>query len=550
MLVAVLVLGGLAVWAAIFSQNSAHTLSEAGIQTSGHLRANQALSLIDTSTDALELGSDPRELAKLRAAQRLLDDSLHRMDSGTVHETSRIAAQAKPIVRRLKPQIELFLAAPPGFDSDGSSGPEEAMENTTSELQVLLNDLDADPSELLGTKLDDVTASEKSVYSVALVAIPLGLGGVAVCAWLLALYRRRTEAMMQTALDTTAREARTDQLTRLPNRRALLEDLERRSALDESFTLTLADLNGFKRYNDTFGHPAGDALLRRLGCKLAAACEGHGVAARLGGDEFCVILAGDFSLAASRALVTEALTEGGEGFSITAAAGAVAVPREVRDPAAALRFADGRMYAAKASSHPSAEQAMSDALTRMLNEHSPGLGGHVRDVANVAVGCAERLGLPAEEVQLVKRTAELHDLGKVAIPSAILAKAGPLDDDERKFVSHHSVIGERILSGVPSLERIAPAVRSSHERWDGGGYPDGLAGTEIPLGARITFVADAFCAMTEKRPYAEARSVAGARQELRDCSGTQFEPAVVEAFLASLDHPVPADDAAATLTAA
>jgi diguanylate cyclase (GGDEF)-like protein len=550
MLVAVLVLGALAVWIAIGSQNDARTLSEAGLQTSGHLRAMQALSLIDTSTDALESESDPQELAKVRSAQRVLDDSLERMDSGAVPETRRIANQAKPLVRRLNPEIERFLAKPPGFDSDGSSGPEEAMENTGSQLQVLFNDLDADPSELLETKSDAVRASEKTVYTVALVTIPLGLGGIAVCGWLLALYRRRTEATMQSALDTTVHEARTDELTELPNRRALLEELERRSALDESFTLTFADLNGFQRYNDTFGHPAGDALLRRLGHKLAAACDGHGVAARLGGDEFCAILSGDdFSLAASRALVTKALTEEGEGFRIVAAAGAVAVPREAREPAAALRFADARMYAAKVSSDPSAEEAMSNALTRMLNEHSPGLGGHVNHVAQLAAGCAERLGLPAEEVQLVKRTAELHDLGKVAIPSAILAKEGPLNEDEWEFMRGHSVIGERILNGVPSLERIASVVRSSHERWDGDGYPDGLAEEEIPIGARITFVADAFCAMTEKRPYAEPRSVADACQELRNCSGTQFDPAVVKEFLASLEQLGPPDDAAPRLTA-
>ena len=100
----------------------------------------------------------------------------------------------------------------------------------------------------------------------------------------------------------------------------------------------------------------------------------------------------------------------------------------------------------------------------------------------------------------------------------------------------HSVIGERILSGVPSLERVASVVRSSHERWDGRGYPDGLAGEEIPIGARIIFVADAFCAMTEERPYAPARSVENARQELRDCAGTQFDPAVVTAFLMGLDR--------------
>jgi diguanylate cyclase (GGDEF)-like protein/putative nucleotidyltransferase with HDIG domain len=548
MSLAVLVLGTLAVWTAIVAQNGAQTLSEAGIQTSGHLRAIQSLSLIDTSTDALEERIIPSELAKVRSAQVVLDDSLGRMETGAASKTSEIAKEGKPIVRRLKPAINRFLARPPGYDSNGTRGPEKKMEDIMVKLEVLLNNLDADPSQVFSTQLASVTASETTVRRVTLVVVPLGLASVAVCGWLLVLYRRRTEATMRTAVDSTAREARTDHLTGLPNRRALVEELERRSTLNQSFTLTLADLNGFKRYNDTFGHPAGDAMLKRLGRKLAVACEGHGIPARLGGDEFCVILGG-IPVDDSRALVTDALSEEGEGFRITAASGAVAVPQEIRDASAALRIADTRMYAAKVSTDPSSEQAMSNALMRMLNEHSPGLGNHVNHVAQLALDCAETLGLPPEDVQLVKRAAELHDLGKVAIPSAILSKEGPMTEDEREFMSHHSEIGERILSGVPSLERIASTVRSSHERWDGHGYPDGLGGEEIPIGARITFVADAFCAMTEERPYALARSVASACQELCDCSGTQFDPAVVKAFLSALDRlgPPPEDPASPIL---
>jgi HD-GYP domain-containing protein (c-di-GMP phosphodiesterase class II) len=112
-------------------------------------------------------------------------------------------------------------------------------------------------------------------------------------------------------------------------------------------------------------------------------------------------------------------------------------------------------------------------------------------------------------------------------------------------VRRHSIIGERILAGVPSLERVAAMVRSSHERWDGAGYPDGLVGEEIPIGARIVFVADAFCAMTEDRAYAEARSVESTRQELVACAGTKFDPAVVAAFLGALDERAASSDAEA-----
>jgi len=535
MSLAVLALGALAVWAAIVTQNGADGLSQAGVQTSGHLRAVQALSMLDTSTGGLEKRIVPDELAKLRRAQRMLDDALERMKHGGVRQASRIADQAKPIVRRLKPAVEQLLARPPGYDSDGTSRAEEKVKNIMGELELLLNDLDADPSRLLATKLESVTTSEHTVRVIAFVLIPLGLGGVAVCGWLLSMYRRGSEATMRGALDMTAQEARTDELTGLPNRRALLEQLEHRTNANQSFTLALADLNGFKRYNDAFGHPAGDALLRRLGRKLAAACEGRGIPARLGGDEFCVLFFGAEPAGEAHALLGQALSDEGEGFRITAASGVAAVPEEATNPSAALHLADSRMYAAKVHAHPSAEQAMSAVLTRMLDARHPGLGSHVEDVAQLAVACAEALDLSPEDVQSVHRAAELHDIGKVAIPSAILTKDGPLSPEEWEFMDRHSSIGERILGGDPSLERVAAVVRSSHERWDGRGYPDGLAGEQIPIGARIVFVADAFCAMTEARPYAHARSVESARQELRACSGTQFDPAVVTAFLAALD---------------
>ena len=409
------------------------------------------------------------------------------------------------------------------------------MEEVMTELLVVLNDLDSDPSQLLATKLDSVTATESTVRATAFVLIPLGLAGVVACGWLLSLYRRRAEATMLIAIDTTAREARTDELTGLPNRRALLEELERRTEQNESFILTLADLNGFKRYNDTFGHAAGDTLLRRLGRKLADACDGLGIAARLGGDEFCVLFDPGVTAAAANAILEDALSDEGEEFSITCSSGSAAMPAEAGDPGAALRLADSRMYAAKISLHPSPEHGMFGALTRMLDERHPGLGSHLEEVAALAGACAEELGLPPDEVRAVARAAELHDIGKVGIPSAILTKRGPLGADEWEFVRRHSLIGERILIGIPSLEGVGALVRASHERWDGLGYPDFLAGTDIPLGARIIAVADSYCAMTEDRPYAEACSPESARRELSACAGGQFDPAVVKAFLRVLD---------------
>ena len=142
---------------------------------------------------------------------------------------------------------------------------------------------------------------------------------------------------------------------------------------------------------------------------------------------------------------------------------------------------------------------------------------------------------------MVVRTAKLHDIGKMAVPDAILSKPGPLDGEEWDYVRQHTLIGERIVAAAPPLAPVARLVRSSHERWDGGGYPDGLRGDEIPLGARVVAVCDAFDAMTTQRPYREPVSEVAAEAELRRCAGTQFDPMVVEAFcrVIAREHPAP-----------
>ena len=159
---------------------------------------------------------------------------------------------------------------------------------------------------------------------------------------------------------------------------------------------------------------------------------------------------------------------------------------------------------------------------------------HSEQVVKLATAVATRLGLDAADVERVRDGAMLHDLGKVAIPNEILFKPGPLDAHEWAIMREHPVIGERILRRTPELEPIAPMVRHEHERWDGGGYPDGLAGDDIPIGSRIIFACDAYNAMITERPYREPMSSQEATAELERNAGTQFDPAVVEALLAVL----------------
>ena len=357
------------------------------------------------------------------------------------------------------------------------------------------------------------------------------------------------------ANDAIREEAMTDALTGLGNRRRLTTDLE--AAFEEGASadpslLLLFDLDGFKAYNDTFGHLAGDELLARLGERLRHAVDGVGRAYRLGGDEFCAHLdlgAGDPDDLIRTAAA--ALTETGAEFTIRASLGVVLLPREADDASRSLQLADERMYANKRRRVTGAGCQASEVLLRTMRAKQPALDRHADHVARLAVRVGRRLGVDGEPLDEVFRAAQLRDVGKVGIPDAILDKPGDLAGDEWELIRNHSILGERILEGAPALRPVARLVRASHERWDGAGYPDRLRGEEIPLAARIVSVCDAYEAMTTDRSYCPAIPRDLACQELRECAGAQFDPAVVEAFLAIVDEPAdePTADAAHTAVA-
>jgi diguanylate cyclase (GGDEF)-like protein len=337
-----------------------------------------------------------------------------------------------------------------------------------------------------------------------------------------------------------SRESVTDQLTGLGNRRKLIADLDELlsgDALESGRrTLGLFDLDGFKAYNDTYGHPAGDALLQTLGERLATAVRDDGRAYRLGGDEFCVVLDGDFEEAEIEAISDAGLTERGSGFSIRASCGRVVLPAEAATVSAALRIADTRLYQHKGrGGRASALKQAQDVLMAALSERAPDLDRHVRDVARLAVAVGERIGLEEQELLELGCAAQLHDVGKIAIPDAVLDKAGPLSDSEWKLMRSHPLVGDRIIRAAPMLAGVAQIVRSSHERWDGTGYPAGLAADAIPLGSRIIAVCDAFDAMTSQRPYQGLMETASALKELRAGAGSQFDPRVVDALCEEIE---------------
>ncbi len=335
---------------------------------------------------------------------------------------------------------------------------------------------------------------------------------------------------------TKAHESRTDELTELPNRRALMLDLERAitrpAAAGSLRLLALFDLDGFKLYNDTFGHPAGDALLARLGGRLERFAASQGARAyRLGGDEFCLLV--ECTAAEVDAIVagaTASLSESGEGFAIGASQGNVLLPSEAASVKDAMQLADRRMYANKVSERTSAGSQSRDVLLTALRERQPQLAEQAVDVAELALAVAKELGMETEQRDETHRAAQLHETGKMAIPDAILNKPGPLEEPEWEFVRQHTLIGERIIASAAALVPVARLVRSSGERWDGGGYPDSLRGEQIPLGARVVAVCDAYAAMVSERPYSVAMRPLRALEELRRGAGSQFDPGVVAAF--------------------
>ena len=345
----------------------------------------------------------------------------------------------------------------------------------------------------------------------------------------------------QRLIVTRRNQAITDQLTGIPNRRALMSTLEhelRGSSRKRTLLLALFDLDGFKDYNDTFGHPSGDLLLVRLARRLDDTARRAGARAyRMGGDEFCLLATWpeDESPDSLMALAISALTESGRAFTIGASGGHTLLhPGEVT-VAEAMRAADQRMYRAKNARRRSAFLQTKDVLLEVLALSRPELAEQTRETAELAGRVARQLGLPDDEVRHARHTAQLHDIGKLAVPDDVLSKEGSLTTEERQWLQRQTLAGERIALAAPALAPIAHLIRSSRERWDGTGAPDALVGDRIPLIAQIVAACDAYS--TLRRGSDQGAALDRVRLE----SGKQFSPRVVNA-LAAVSHELAARD--------
>jgi HD-GYP domain-containing protein (c-di-GMP phosphodiesterase class II) len=355
---------------------------------------------------------------------------------------------------------------------------------------------------------------------------------------IVAIFARTIDTLLKqsTVLEWHEESARSDQITGLENREKLEADIDFSIASEAGdYVLVLFELEGLQAYNDRFGIAAGDALLRSFAVNLVASVAPlGGNAYRSDSGRFAVLAPASSGQLGEMVLAATASLRGdGSSTSLGTTYGEVAIPAEAQDAELALRIAGHRLAAHKQRQHRSARRQAHAVLIAALSARRPDLRDHLRVVAYRAIALGRRLGMNREEIDDVALAAELQDVGMLAVPESVLEKEA-LDEVERAMVRGHTAEGAKIVAAAPGLASVARLVRSSAEHFDGSGYPDGLAGDAIPLGARVIAASVAFAAMTERRPYREPVSPGEALAELRRNAGSQFDPRVVEALAVDL----------------
>jgi diguanylate cyclase (GGDEF)-like protein/putative nucleotidyltransferase with HDIG domain len=376
------------------------------------------------------------------------------------------------------------------------------------------------------------------------------------------LERRLDQALRRNVELEHALELRTlrDSLTGLttlnPFSTRLTAEVARSRRHGRELSVAAIDIDGFRAINARHGRAAGDAVVRRTAETISAGLRASDVACRAGADDFVVMLTetGRADAIACFERIVRALESAGEDLevdSIRASTGVATLGPGmtgdglVAEAGIALDRArlrgGGRVEALEIKTESSsgveadpAQQEVIAGLAEALLERDRYTGEHSESVVQLVDSVARGLGLDEAEAAHIRAAALLHDIGKVAIPDDILNKPGKLNEDEWKVMREHPAIGERILRAVPGMGAVARIVRHEHERWDGGGYPDGISGEAIPIGSRIILACDAYHAMTSDRPYRQAMPHADAIRELHAYAGKQFDPEVTKMLIGKL----------------
>jgi len=327
-----------------------------------------------------------------------------------------------------------------------------------------------------------------------------------------------------------------DQLTGLYNRHYFEEQLGSLDTEDNlPFTIVMADVNGLKLTNDAFGHKAGDALLQTVAHILKTECRSTDVVARVGGDEFVILLPKTTGVEAEKIInriytAIEAHTQ--NNIVISVSFGWETRRTSDQGIGEVLSKAEEHMYRKKLVESQSMRNQTIKVIMQTLMETNLRERLHSEKVSLISRSIGEAMGLDMDSLKELEIAALMHDIGKIAINESVLDKAGPLTEAEYEEIKRHPEIGYHILKSVDAYTNLADYVLSHHEQWNGTGYPRGLSKGEIPLIGRIIAIADAFEAMTGDRPYRNSMNPTEAMEEIRRCSGTQFDPQIVETFSA------------------
>ena len=330
-----------------------------------------------------------------------------------------------------------------------------------------------------------------------------------------------------------------DQLTGLYNRHFLEEEMKRLDTERQlPISIIMADLNGLKLVNDTYGHQTGDEMLKRAAAILSSVCRVDDLLARFGGDEFVLYLprapvndARKISERIEKAYRSELINDVPLSLS-TGLAVKTSAEQKLSD---LLREAEDNMYRDKLTESRSGKSAIVNSLLQTLAAKSFETEAHTHNMQEAANSIGKKLSLPHPERHRLSLLITLHDIGKINIPEELLIKKGPLSDAEWEIMKKHCETGYRVAKATESFAHVADDILAHHERWDGSGYPQGLKGDKIPLLARIAAIADAYEVMGHGRPYKKAMSRGEIVAEFKKCSGTQFDPELVELFLAIME---------------